>query len=63
MQNQYKTQVTYNIKYPIDILLDWMETRQEFAVAGNLPFSDWQLVDMGVTKILVTKEYKHVYHM
>ena len=40
-----------------------METVQEFAIAGNYPFSDQQLAYMGVAKILATQEYTHVYCM
>ena len=40
-----------------------METVQEFAIAGNYPFSDQQLAYMGVAKILATQEYTHAYRM
>ena len=44
-------------------MYDQIDTGQEFAVEGNSPFSDWQLVDMGVTKSLATQEYTHSYRM
>ena len=40
-----------------------MDTGQEIEIAGNYPFSDWQLADMGITKILATQEYTHAYRM
>ena len=40
-----------------------METGQEFSIAGNSKFSNWQMADMGVTKILATQQYTHVYDM
>ena len=55
MRNQDEIQVMYNIKDPIEILLDQMDTGQEFAIAGNSPFSDWQLLDMGIVKTLATQ--------
>ena len=39
-RDQYKIQVTYNVKYSTEVLLDQMETGQEFTIAGNTPFSD-----------------------
>ena len=56
-------QVMYNVDDTTDILFDNIETGQEFSIAGNSPFSDHQLADMGVAKILATQEYKHAYHM
>ena len=63
MINQEDMQATYNVEYPIKILFDHIETGQDFAVAGNLPFSGWQLADIGVAKILATQEYTHLYCM
>ena len=40
-----------------------METGQESAIVGNSPFPDWQMVEMGVTKIFAKQEYTHVYLM
>ena len=40
-----------------------MDTGQEFSIAGNSTFSDRQLVDMGVVKILVTQEFTNEYRM
>ena len=48
MQNQEKVKSTYKVEEPIEILFDQMERRQESAIAGNSPFYDWQLADMGV---------------
>ena len=56
MQNQEEMQGTYNAEYPFDILFDQIEMEQELAVAGNSPFSDQQLADMGVTNIMATQE-------
>ena len=61
MRNQDKMQGMYNIKDPIEIMFDQMKTIQEFAIAGNSPFSNRQLEDMGVTKILTTQVYTHAY--
>ena len=63
MQNQEDMQGMYNVEDPINILFDQIDTGQEFAVEGNSPFSDWQLVDMGVAKSLATQEYTHSYRM
>ena len=63
MKNQDKMQAIYNIKDPIEILFNQMYTGQEFTIAGNYPFSDRHLEEMGVFKILATQEYKHAYHM
>ena len=63
MRNQEKMQSTYNVEYSIEILLDQIDTGQEFAIARNLKFSDRQLADMGVAKILATQEYTHEYCM
>ena len=38
-KNQGEMQATYNIKEPIEILLDQMDMDQEFAITGNSPFS------------------------
>ena len=62
MRNQDEMKVTYNAEYPIEILFDQMDTGQELAIAGNTTFSNRQLADMGVSKILTTKEYTHEYH-
>ena len=56
MQNQEDMQGTYNAEDPIDVLFDQIDMEQEFAVAGNSPFSDQQLADMGVTNIMATQE-------
>ena len=40
-----------------------METGKEFAIAGNSTFSDWQLEDMDVAKILATQKYTHTHRM
>ena len=56
MQNQEEMQGTYNVEDPFDILFDQIEMEQKFAVAGNSPFSDQQLADMGVTNIMATQE-------
>ena len=48
-------QAIYNIEDPIEILFYQMETGQEFVIAGNSPFSDRQLEDMSVAKILATQ--------
>ena len=61
MTNQDEMQVAYNVKRPIEILFDHMETGKEFTIAGNSTFSNRKLVDIGVTKILVTHEYTHAY--
>ena len=63
MRNQEDMQGTYNVEDPINILFDQIDTGKEFAVEGNSPFSDWQLVDMGVAKSLATQEYTHSYRM
>ena len=60
---QEEMQATYNVKDLIEIPFDQIKTGQEFAITENLPFSDFQLADMGVTKILVTQEYTHAYFM
>ena len=59
--NQDEIQATYNVKDPIEILFDQIETGKESAIAGNSPFSDRNLSDMGVTKILAKKECTHAY--
>ena len=63
MQNQEDMQGMYNVEDPINILFDQIDTGQEFAVEGNSPFSDWQLVDMVVANIMALQEYTHSYHM
>ena len=50
MSNRDEMQATYSVKHPIEILFDQMETGQEFAIAGNSPFSDRQLADIGAQK-------------
>ena len=50
MWNQYNTQAMYNVEDWIEILFDQMKMEQEFAIAGNLPFSDTHLADMGLQK-------------
>ena len=35
MQNKDYMQATYNVKYPMDILFDQMETGQEFFNSGE----------------------------
>ena len=40
-----------------------IETGKELEVEANSPFSDQQLVDMGVAKSLATQEYTHSYRM
>ena len=62
-QNQDNSESTYNIKNLIKILFDQMEIGQGFTIAGNTPFSDRNLADMGVNKIPMTRKYKHVYHI
>ena len=57
--NQDEMQVAYNVERPIEILFDQMETGKEFTIAGNSTFFNRKLVDIGVTKILVTHEYTH----
>ena len=52
-------QVAYNVERLIEILFDQMETGKEFTIAGNSTFFNRKLVDIGVTKILVTHEYTH----
>ena len=44
-------------------MLDKMKTGQEFSIAGNSPFSNRQLAEIGISKILATQEYTHVYCM
>ena len=61
MQNQEEMQVKYNFNDPIEILFDQIEMGKKFAIAGKSQFSDRQLVDMGVAKILATQEYTHAY--
>ena len=61
MQNKEEIQATYNVKYPIEILFNQIEKVQQFTVAGNSPFYDRQLTEMGVTKILATQKYTHTY--
>ena len=63
MKNQDKMQATYNAKHPIEILFNKIYTRQEFRIAGNYPFSDQELANMVLSKILATQEYTHAYHM
>ena len=61
MMNQDEIQATYNVKDQIEILFDQIETGKESTIAGNSPFSDRHLSDMGVTKILATQEFTHAY--
>ena len=56
MKDQDDMQVTYNVKYSIEILFRQMETGQEFLIAWNSPFSYRQLADMSVAKNLATQE-------
>ena len=63
LKNKEDMQATYTVKDPIELLFDQIETGQESAVAGNSPFYDQQIVDMGVAKILLTQEYIHAYLM
>ena len=56
MKNQDRIQSTYNVDDLIEILFDQMEMGQEFSIAGNYPFSDRQMAEMGVAKILTTQE-------
>ena len=56
-------QVMYNVEDKTEILFDQIETGQELSIAGNSPFYDHQLADMGVATFLATQEYKHAYHM
>ena len=44
-------------------MFDQIDTGQEFAVERNSQFSDWQLVDMGVAKIMALQEYTNSYRM
>ena len=62
MQNQKDIQATYNTQDPIKTPFDKIKTGKEFAVAGNSPFSDHQLAEMGVSKTLATQEYTCVSH-
>ena len=61
MKNQRELQASYNAKDSIENLFGQMETGQEFTIAGNYPFYNYQLADMGVIKILTTQEYTHAY--
>ena len=63
MWNQENMKSMYNINELIEILLDQMEMGQESTISGNSPFSDRQLADMGVAKILATQEYTHANSM
>ena len=63
MQNQDEMQAMCNVEYPINILFVQMEKGQESAIAGNFPFSDRQLADMGVAKTLAIQECTHGYRM
>ena len=56
MRNKEDMQGTYNAEDPINIMFDQIDIGQEFAVERNSQFSDWQLVDMGVTKIMALQE-------
>ena len=40
-----------------------IETFQEFAIAGNFPFSDRQLAGMVLYQIMAIQEYTHAYRM
>ena len=62
-RNQGKMKSMYNVEDPIEILFYQMDTGQEFTIAGNSSFSDWQLADMGVAKIVATQEYTHEYRI
>ena len=53
----------YHVEEPIEILFDQLDMGLEFAIAGNSPFSDHQLADMGIAQILATWEYTHAYRM
>ena len=55
MRNQDKIQATYKAEELIEILFNQMETGQEFTMTRNTPFSERNLVDMGVDKILSTQ--------
>ena len=55
MRNQDKIQAENNIEQPIETRFDHMETVQEFEIARNSLFSDCQMADMGVAKILATQ--------
>ena len=61
--NQDEMQAMCNVEYPINILFVQMEKGQEFAIAGNSPFYDRQLADMGVAKTLAIQECTHGYRM
>ena len=63
MQNEEETQETYNAEDTTNILFYQIETGQELLVSGNSSFSDRQLADMGVEKILATQKYTHAYCM
>ena len=62
-RNQEETQATYNVKDPIGILFNQMDMGQGFKIDRKFPFFNWQLADMGVTRILATQEYTHTYCM
>ena len=46
LNNKDTVQALYHFEDPIGILFDQIETGQEFAIAGNLPFSNRWLEDM-----------------
>ena len=63
MKNQDTMQTSHHIEETIEMLLYQIETGQEYAIAGNSPFSDHQLLDMVIAQILATQDYTHAYRM
>ena len=63
MKNQDTMKTSHHVKEPIEIFFNQIETGQEFEIAVNSPFSNCEIADMGITQILETQEYAHVYAM
>ena len=63
MKNQDMMQTVYHVEYPIWILSDQINTGQWFSIAGNSPFSNIHLADLGIAQILATHKYTHAYCM
>ena len=63
MKNQDTIQEMYHVEEPIEILFDHIKTGQESMITENSTFTDRYLADMGITQILATQEYTHLYCM